>query len=172
MNIYKLHSAGDQLLHHDEAMLKVPDVFWHRYGFVTTSSTELKKREKYIARHAYFAYIYAYTILHKPFPEGEEAIAQDPECAYWYAQYVLKAPFPAGEAAIAKSAKYAEWYATGILKKPFLAGELIISTSHYHTRCYIHNLFTYGMHVENVLMWQRWLRQRVAEGPDVPVPVV
>ena len=72
---------------------------------------ELKKREKYIAKSAQFAYYYARDVLKGPFPTGEEAIAKDAYYAFQYAKNILKGPFPAGEEAIAKDAYYAFQYA-------------------------------------------------------------
>ena len=93
-----------------------PHIFWKKYR---NNKEELKKREKYIAKDAEHAYLYARDVLHGPFPAGEAASAADAQYAYWYAETVLKRPFPAGEDAIAQDARYAYRYARQVLKAPF-----------------------------------------------------
>ena len=104
-------------------MKLIPHIFWKKYR---NNKEELKKREKYIAKVAEHAYLYARDVLHGPFPAGEEAISKDAHFSYVYALDVLKGPFPAGEEAIATDPEYAYYYALDVLKKDFyLDGKLI-----------------------------------------------
>ena len=123
MNLYNLHSKPAALVHFEKVTETNPDFFWEKYK---NNPEELKKREKYIAKSAQFAYYYARDVLKGPFPTGEEAIAKDAYYAFQYAKNILKGPFPAGEEAIAKNAGFAKLYAKRVLKKDFyLNGKLI-----------------------------------------------
>ena len=123
MNLYNLHSDPESLDHFEKVTDNNPTIFWEKYE---NKQEELKKREKYIAKSAKYAYYYALDVLKGPFPTGEEAIAKNAGYAYDYAADVLKGPFPAGEAAIAKDHYYAIDYAKNVLKKDFyLNGKLI-----------------------------------------------
>ena len=123
MNLYNFHSKPESLLQYTTMSETNPHIFWEKYK---NSPEELKKREKYIAADAKYAYYYAYYTLEALFPAGEEAIASDAEYAFYYAKNVLKGPFPKGEAAIAKDARFAYRYAKEVLKADFyLDGKLI-----------------------------------------------
>ena len=107
MNLYNLHEDPQSLRYFRETPEIVPDLFWEKYRY---DKEELKTREKYIANHAIYAYLYARDVLEGPFPAGEAAIATDAHFAYWYAGQVLRGPFPAGEEAISKDAFYVKLY--------------------------------------------------------------
>jgi hypothetical protein len=143
LNLYKLHSKPETLDLHDLAFEAVPELVWWKYKYIPT---ELKKREKILARDPWVAYEYA-LFLDKPFPAGEAAIAKDAVRAYQYARDVLHGPFPAGEAAIAEACQrgtffpgWALWYARSVLQGPFPAGEAAIAENPYwayHYACYV-----------------------------------
>ena len=124
MNLYKLHSNPESLDLYEKVSETNPDVFWEKYK---KNKEELKKRETYIAKDAFFAYLYAKNVLKGPFPAGEEAIAKDYAYAYYYARDVLKGPFPLGEAAIAKSAFFTIQFTQNILKKDFYLNDELIA---------------------------------------------
>ena len=123
MNLYKFHNTPESLDFYEKVSETNPELFFFLYQGVPD---ELKKREKYIATDAKYAYYYAYYTLEALFPAGEAAIAKDAEYACYYAKNVLKGPFPKGEAAIAKDARFAYKYAKDVLKADFyLDGKLI-----------------------------------------------
>lgn len=123
MNLYSLFSKPKSLKHYALVSETNPDIFWEKYK---NDPIELKKREKYFAKDAEFAYWYAQGVLKGPFSTGEKAIAKSSYYSYLYARHVLKGPFPAGEATIATDAETAHWYAKDVLKKDFyLDGKLI-----------------------------------------------
>ena len=124
MNLYKLHSNPESLDHFEKVTANNPAIFWDKYK---NKPEELKKREKYIAKSAFHAYLYARDVLKGPFPAGEEAIAKDAMFAYYYAREVLKGPFPAGEETIAKKTWYASQYAGAVLKKDFYLNDKLIA---------------------------------------------
>ena len=66
-------------------------MFWKKYR---DNKEELKKREKFIAKSAIYAYNYARFIIKGPFPAGEEAIAKEGSLSCQYAGDVLNGPFP------------------------------------------------------------------------------
>ena len=125
MNLYNFHSKPESLDHYAAMNETNPHIFWKKYR---NNKEELKKREKYIAKVAEHAYLYARDVLHGPFPAGEATIAADAQYAYWYAETVLKRPFPAGEEAISKDAHFSYVYALDVLEGPFPAGEAAIAT--------------------------------------------
>jgi hypothetical protein len=86
VNLYKLHSKPETLDHHDVAFDKVPKLVWAKYR---DQPTELKKREKILAKNPRTAYRYARFVLGKPFPAGEAVILKDTGYAYVYALLVL-----------------------------------------------------------------------------------
>ena len=127
MNLYNFHTVPESLLQYKTVSETNLHIFWDKYR---NNKEELKKREKYIAADAEYAFYYARDVLKGPFPAGEVAIARDAEYAKDYAEYVLKGPFPAGEAAIAKDAGYAKDYAEYVLKADFYYnGKLIAKAS-------------------------------------------
>ena len=123
MNLYNLHSEPMSLNFYELISETNPDIFWEKYK---NKPEELKKREKYMAANAIYAYHYAKNILEGPFPPGEEAIAKDEYYAYYYAKNILKGPFPAGEEAISKDTHCFKLYVKFVLKKDFyFNGKLI-----------------------------------------------
>ena len=66
---------------------------------INKAKQEIIKRSHIWAKDPGTAYSYA---MHNsmPFPEGEDAIATDPYYAYWYAYNVLHGRFPKGEPVI------------------------------------------------------------------------
>ena len=99
MNLYKLHSNPESLDHFEKVTETNPDFFWEKYK---NKPEELKKREKYIAKSAIHAYLYAKDILKGPFSAGEEAIAKNAMYAKLYAKRVLKKDFYLNDKLIAK----------------------------------------------------------------------
>ena len=97
MNLYNLHSKPESLDHFEKSAEINPDFFWKKYR---DDKEELKKREKFIAKSAIYANLYAKNILNGPFPAGEEAIAKD--YAYVYTKSVLKKDFYLNGKLIAK----------------------------------------------------------------------
>jgi hypothetical protein len=73
------------------------------------------------------AYFYAHSILHAPFPQGEDAIAQEPAYSLDYALNVLHGPFPKGEEELALDAPRAVEYAAQALHGRFEKAEPYIS---------------------------------------------
>ena len=124
MNLYNLHSKPESLDHFEKVTDNNPDVFWEKYK---NKPEELKKREKYIAKSAKYAYVYAKDVLKGPFPAGEEAIAKNAAHAYYYAKDVLKGPLPKGEAAMSKDEYFASEYAKNVLKKDFYLNDKLIA---------------------------------------------
>ena len=124
MNLYNFHSKPESLDHYAAMNETNPHIFWKKYR---NNKEELKKREKYIAKVAEHAYLYARDVLHGPFPAGEAAIAADAQYAYWYAETVLKRPFPAGEEVIAEDCEFSHRYAKEVLKADFYYGGKLIA---------------------------------------------
>ena len=123
MNLYNFHSKPKLLAHYETKDETNPHIFWEKYK---NNREELKKREKYIAKDAAYAYWYAQYVVNGPFPLGEAAIAADAQYAYRYAKDVLEGPFPLGEEAISKDAEFAVYYAKYVLKADFyFNGKLI-----------------------------------------------
>ena len=124
MNLYNFHAKPKLLDGYDSVPENNPHFFWEKYK---NNPAELKKREKYIAKSANYAYLYAGDVLNGPFPAGESEIAKDVYYAYWYAADILGAPFPLGEEAISKNALYARWYARDVLEKDFYLDDKLIA---------------------------------------------
>ena len=102
MNLYNFHSKPESLDYYGAMNETNPHIFWKKYR---NNKEELKKREKYIAKVAEHAYLYARDVLHGPFPAGEAVIAKDVYFAHQYAKYALKKDFYLDGKLIAKFEK-------------------------------------------------------------------
>ena len=100
MNLYNLHAKPESLDGYKVVSETNPHIFWEKYK---NNPEELKKREKYIAKDAESALLYARFTLNGPFPAGEEAISKDAEYAKDYAEYILRADFYLDDKLIAKA---------------------------------------------------------------------
>ena len=116
MNLFKMHNKPEKLAGYDK-LLNNPAFIW--YGLTDFDDadnddyfSDLSVLDDYahvLAKHPYYAYMYAHAIMNEPFPEGEDAIATSGEYSYKYASEVLFTRFLKGEEAIMKS-EYADNY--------------------------------------------------------------
>ena len=143
MNLYDLHPDPKNAPGYATRYDDIPELIWERYRGQAAAvkwPSELRKREKALARSAKYAYLYAAHVLKGPFPAGEAVIAKDPEYAYYYAVNCLGGPFLAGEAAMASHSGYAYYYARWILNARFPAGEAAIIKDESLARVYAKNV--------------------------------
>ena len=84
-------------------------------------SMEKKKRnlsmEKIIAKNAQIACLYAFRVIHGPFPEAEPEIAKHPSWAVRYARFVIKKRFPIAEKYISRDPEFCYEYYKHVIKK-------------------------------------------------------
>ena len=110
MNLYDYHDKPETIHKHSEKE-NIPALFYHRlFHQGDRGELELHNRDKYLAKSPEFAYRYAYSVLARPFPAGEDAIAKEAKWAYRYARFVLKGRFKKGEAAIATDPNIGKLY--------------------------------------------------------------
>ena len=122
MNLYKFYSNPEELNGYEDRIYYVPRLAFE--ALEENPNREDKNRlEDGITKNPKYAFIYADSVLHAPFPKGEDAIAKSGYYSYWYAREILKGPFPKGEDVIAKDAERSCRYAVYILKGPFPKGE-------------------------------------------------
>lgn len=85
------------------------------------NSMEKRKRvpsmEKIIAQNGQVAYLYAFRIIHGPFPEAEPEIAKLPSWAVKYARFVLKKRFPMAEKYISRDPESCYEYYKHVIKQ-------------------------------------------------------
>jgi hypothetical protein len=127
---------GDKKL--AEALIPIVRDPWLTYEYALKIAKEKIKDEweDIVAQNPFSSYLYAFYVLHNPFPKGEDAISKITDYSYYYAKDVLKGPFPKGEDAMSREPFYAYSYASSILKGPFPKGEDVISKDAYFSYVY------------------------------------
>ena len=114
MNIYDLHLTPEGLHGFDIAPYKMPALAYE----LAKKNPELRsKLEPVIIKDPHYAFLYAYSILKRRWPEAEPHIMKDPEWAYMYTKYVLERRWPEAEPYIMKAIIPAFNYAAYILKR-------------------------------------------------------
>ena len=160
MNLYKHHSAPDQLKLFVEAKHHVPELIWEKYK----DSPEIKKYKDVLAKDPKYSYKYASHVVKGRFSEGEKAIATSAQYSHWYAEEVIKGRWPEGEQVIATSALYSSVYAEYVIKGRFPEGEQVIATDAPMSFAYALNIiggrFPEG---EKVMLLNPTYRQRYSE---------
>jgi len=125
MNLYKLHSNPEQLIHYDQ-INNLPFYVWGKLNEVGSREYFQNNREhieNVASKDAELAYNYA-KLIGERFPAGEDVILSDPEYAAGYAGQVLENRWPEAEAIIATKPRYAVQYAQRF-KEMFRHGRFI-----------------------------------------------
>ena len=81
MNLYKFHPDPENAPYREWAYENVPALIWERYS---DEPEELKKRERVLAKDAYYAYWYARDVLKGSFPAAEDTIANSHYVVAYY----------------------------------------------------------------------------------------
>ena len=110
MNLYEFHNKPEELNGYEDRIYFIPEFAYNTLS--ENPNREDKNRlEDCIAKSGTYSCQYAYYVLNKPFPNGEDAIANStPDTACFYATKVLKGKFPKGEKLISMSRKYWDEY--------------------------------------------------------------
>ena len=93
-------------------------------GSRSVSSKGFKSRLLgFIKKDSYCSYLYAFKLIHGPFPAGEEAISLDEYHSYYYAKNVLHGRFQAGEEIVSQDIELLFLYILYAIQAPFPEGE-------------------------------------------------